>query len=413
MHKPIEVTKDVFYVGVNDRTKHLFENLWALPQGVSYNSYIIEDEKTVLIDAVDICYSDVFSRRIRSVLGDKPIDYLVINHMEPDHTGAVEWLVSRYPDIQIVGNKRTLEMLNGFYGIAKNVILVEDLGELSIGKNRLQFFLTPMVHWPETMMTYVPEKKVLFSGDAFGAFGALNGGVLDSQLRPERYRDEMIRYYSNIVGKFGSPVQTALKKLEGLEIGAICSTHGPVWTVPENISKVVDLYDRLSRYDADNGLVIAYGSMYGNTEELAEVIAREAAENGVKDIVMHNVSKSHQSDIIRDAFKYKGLIIGSPTYNSKLYPAVESLVSALDNRFLKNRFFGYFGSFSWSDTTARHLRTFAEGMQFEVIAEPVIMKQGMIADVLEQACLLGQIMAQKLISGAEVVPNNPTKTNNK
>jgi anaerobic nitric oxide reductase flavorubredoxin len=214
MHKPIEVTKDVFYVGVNDRTKHLFENLWALPQGVSYNSYIIEDEKTVLIDAVDICYSDVFSRRIRSVLGDKPIDYLVINHMEPDHTGAVEWLVSRYPDIQIVGNKRTLEMLNGFYGIAKNVILVEDLGELSIGKNRLQFFLTPMVHWPETMMTYVPEKKVLFSGDAFGAFGALNGGVLDSQLRPERYGDEMIRYYSNIVGKFGSPVQTALKKLE-------------------------------------------------------------------------------------------------------------------------------------------------------------------------------------------------------
>ena len=413
MHKPIEVTKDVFYVGVNDRTKHLFENLWALPQGVSYNSYIIEDEKTVLIDAVDICYSDVFSRRIRSVLGDKPIDYLVINHMEPDHTGAVEWLVSRYPDIQIVGNKRTLEMLNGFYGIAKNVILVEDLGELSIGKNRLQFFLTPMVHWPETMMTYVPEKKVLFSGDAFGAFGALNGGVLDSQLRPERYGDEMIRYYSNIVGKFGSPVQTALKKLEGVEIGAICSTHGPVWTVPENISKVVDLYDRLSRYDADNGLVIAYGSMYGNTEELAEVIAREAAENGVKDIVMHNVSKSHQSDIIRDAFKYKGLIIGSPTYNSKLYPAVESLVSALDNRFLKNRFFGYFGSFSWSDTTARHLGAFAEGMQFEVIAEPVIMKQGMIADVLEQACLLGQIMAQKLISGAEVVPNNPTKTNNK
>ena len=236
MHKPIEVTKDVYYVGVNDRTKHLFENLWALPQGVSYNSYIIEDEKTVLIDAVDICYSDVFSRRIRSVLGDKPIDYLVINHMEPDHTGAVEWLVSRYPDIQIVGNKRTLEMLNGFYGIADNVILVEDLGELSIGKNRLQFFLTPMVHWPETMMTYVPEKKVLFSGDAFGSFGALNGGVLDSQLRPERYRDEMIRYYSNIVGKFGSPVQTALKKLEGLEIGAICSTHGPVWTVPENIS---------------------------------------------------------------------------------------------------------------------------------------------------------------------------------
>ena len=175
----------------------------------------------------------------------------------------------------------------------------------------------------------------------------------------------------------------------------------------------MELYDRLSRYDADNGLVIAYGSMYGNTEELAEVIAREAAENGVKDIVMHNVSKSHQSDIIRDAFKYKGLIIGSPTYNSKLYPAVESLVSALDNRFLKNRFFGYFGSFSWSYTTAGHLSAFAEGMQFEVLGEPVIMKQGMLAEVEEKARSLGRIMAQKLMSGAEVVPNTTSKVNNK
>lgn len=409
MHKPIEVTKDVYYVGVNDRTKHLFENLWSLPQGVSYNSYIIKDEKTVLIDAVDVCYSNVLSRRIRSVLGDQPIDYLVVNHMEPDHTGSIEWLVSKYPDIKIVGNKRTLEMLNGFYGIMDNVILVEDQGELNIGQNRLQFHLTPMVHWPETMMTYVPEKRVLFSGDAFGTFGALNGGVLDTQLQPERYKDEMIRYYSCIVGKFGSPVQTALKKLSGLGIDAICSTHGPVWTVPDNINKVVGLYDRLSRYEADNGLVIAYGSMYGNTEELAEIIASEAARGGVKDIVMHNVSKSNQSEIIRDAFKYKGLIIGSPTYNSKLYPAIESLVSALENRFLKNRFFGYFGSFSWSDTTARHLGTFAEGMQFEVISEPVIMKQGMLGDVEKNACNLGRVMAQKLTSGAEVVPNNKTK----
>lgn len=415
MHKPIEVAKDIYYVGVNDRTKENFEGHWPLPLGVSYNSYIIEDEKTVLIDAVDICYSSVFSRRIRSVLGDKPIDYLVINHMEPDHTGAVEWLVSQYPSIKIVGNKRTIEMLNGFYGIADNVVLVEDGGELSIGKNRLQFFLTPMVHWPETMMTYIPEKKVLFSGDAFGAFGTLDGGVLDTQILPERYRDEMIRYYSNIVGKFGSPVQTALKKLSGLEINAICSTHGPVWTVPENIADVVSLYDRLSRYDADSGLVIAYGSMYGNTEELAEIIASEAARNGVKRIVMHNVSKSSQSDILRDVFKYKGLIIGSPTYNSKLYPGVESLVSALDNRFLKNRFFGYFGSFSWSDTTARHLGAFAEGMQFEVITEPVIMKQGMLSDVEEKAREMGRVMAHKLTSGAGVVPTiYPTQAiNNK
>lgn len=406
MYKPIEVTEDIFYVGVNDRTKHLFESLWPLPQGVSYNSYIIRDEKTVLIDTVDICYSDLFMRKIRSVLGDNPIDYLVVNHMEPDHSGSIEFLVSKYPDIQIVGNKRTLEMLKGFYGIVDNVVEVKDLDELSLGKRTLQFYMTPMVHWPETMMTYVRETRTLFSADAFGTFGTLDGGVLDMQLCPERYRDEMIRYYSNIVGKFASPVQTALKKLANVGIDAICSTHGPVWTIPENIADVIALYDRLSRYDAEEGLVIAYGSMYGHTEELAEIIACEAAENGVKSIVMHNVSKSHESDILRDAFKYKGLIIGSPTYNNKLYPAVDSLVSALQNRNLKNRFFGYFGSFTWADATARQLEAFAGAMEFEVVADPVIMKQAMLADVVEKALYLGRTMAQKLMSGAEVVPNN-------
>jgi flavorubredoxin len=200
MYKPIEVTDDIFYVGVNDRTKHLFESLWPLPQGVSYNSYIVRDKKTALIDTVDICYSDLFMRKIRSVLGDTGIDYLVVNHMEPDHSGSIEFLVSRYPNIQIVGNKRTLEMLKGFYGITDNVIEVKDSDEMSLGKYTLQFYMTPMVHWPETMMTYVKEAKTLFSADAFGTFGTLDGGVLDTQLCPERYRDEMIRYYSNIVG---------------------------------------------------------------------------------------------------------------------------------------------------------------------------------------------------------------------
>lgn len=408
MYKPIEIKEDIFYVGVNDRTKESFESLWPLPKGVSYNSYIIRGEKTVLIDTVDICYSDLFMRKIRSVLGDKSIDYLVVNHMEPDHSGSIEFLVSKYPDIQIVGNKRTLEMLKGFYGIANNVIEVKDLDEMSLGKRTLQFYMTPMVHWPETMMTYVKETKTLFTGDAFGTFGTLDGGVLDTQLCPERYHDEMIRYYSNIVGKFGSPVQTALKKLSNVGIDVICSTHGPVWTIPENIDNVVGLYDRLSRYEAEKGLVIAYGSMYGHTEELADIIATEAAENGVKSIVMHNVSKSHDSDILRDAFKYKGLIIGSPTYNNKLYPAVDGLVSALQNRNLKNRFFGYFGSFTWADATARQFEAFAGEMEFELVAEPVIMKQAMLADVVEKARNLGRIMAQKLTSDTQVVPNNAT-----
>ena len=175
MYKPIQITKDIFYVGVNDRTKHLFENLWPLPKGVSYNSYLIADEKIALIDTVDLCYADVFFQKITSLTGIRPIDYLIVNHMEPDHSGSIAWLISKFPNIRIIGNKRTLEMLKGFYGIdGDNVLLIQDMEELSLGNCTLRFYLTPMVHWPETMMTYVPERKTLFSGDAFGTFGKYN-----------------------------------------------------------------------------------------------------------------------------------------------------------------------------------------------------------------------------------------------
>jgi len=398
MCKPLEIVNDIYYVGVNDRTKHLFESLWPLPNGVSYNSYLIVDEKVTLVDTVDICYSDIFFRKITTLLGNRPIDYLVVNHMEPDHSGSIGLLVNKYPEIRIVGNKRTVEMLKGYHGVSNNVIEILDLDILNLGKYNLQFYLTPMVHWPETMMTYLQEKKVLFSGDAFGTFGANDGSVLDSQTRSVKYWDEMIRYYSNIVGKFGSPVQTALKKLSGVEIEMICSTHGPVWTKNGSINEVISLYDKLSKYEAESGLVIIYGSMYGNTAELADTIAISASQNGVKDIVIHNVSKSHESDIIRDVFKYKGLIVGSPTYNNKLYPAVESVLTSLQNRNIKNRLFGYFGGFSWSDASERLLKSFAEEMSFEVVAEPVVIKQGMIDETYEKANNLGMIMAQKLNS---------------
>lgn len=394
--QPLEIAKDIFYVGVNDRVKHLFENLWPLPYGVSYNSYLVCDEKTALIDTVDLSFSGRFFHQIKAVLGDRPIDYLVINHMEPDHSGSIEWLVSQYPDIRIVGNKRTLDMLEGYYGITGRELTVKNEEELSLGNCRLKFYLTPMVHWPETMMSYLPEKKALFSGDAFGTFGTLDGGVIDSQLLPEKYWDEMIRYYSNIVGKYGSSVQAALKKLEGVPIGMICATHGPIWKEEENIARVIALYDRLSRYEAEEGLVIAYGSMYGHTEQLAEMIAAAAAEKGVKQIVLHHVSKSHLSDIIRDVFKYKGLIIGSPTYNNKLYPAVQSLFDALEGRCVKDRLFGCFGCFSWADATAKLLTAFAEGMHFNLVEEPVVMKQAMVTEVREKAVALGYAMAEKL-----------------
>ena len=408
MYKPVEINKNLFYVGVNDRSKELFENLWPLPKGVSYNSYLIRDEKVALIDTVDITFTDVFLKKLDVLLGDKPIDYLVINHMEPDHSGALLFLLNKYPNIQFIGNARTADMLQGFYDIAKNITIVKDGEELTLGNNTLKFFLTPMVHWPETMMTYVNETKTVFAGDAFGTFGTLDGGVTDAQLNPDFYWDEMVRYYSNIVGKYGSPVQKALRKLAGVEIETICPTHGPVWTEPANIERVIALYDKLSKYEADKGLVIAYGSMYGNTEQLAEAIASEAAACGVKNIVMHNLSKSHLSYVIQDVFKYKALIIGSPTYDSKLYPAVQNLVNTLENKNLKDRYFGYFGGHSWAGTSLRLLGEFADKMQFEIVCGAVDMKQSLNQDVYDKAMTLGSNMAKKILSDDEIVPNKTT-----
>ena len=408
MYKPVEINKNLFYVGVNDRSKELFENLWPLPKGVSYNSYLIRDEKVALIDTVDIAFTDVFLKKLDVLLGDKPIDYLVINHMEPDHSGALLFLLNKYPNIQFIGNARTADMLQGFYDIAKNITIVKDGEELTLGNNTLKFFLTPMVHWPETMMTYVNETKTVFAGDAFGTFGTLDGGVTDAQLNPDFYWDEMVRYYSNIVGKYGSPVQKALRKLAGVAIETICPTHGPVWTEPANIERVIALYDKLSKYEADKGLVIAYGSMYGNTEQLAEAIASEAAACGVKNIVMHNLSKSHLSYVIQDVFKYKALIIGSPTYDSKLYPAVQNLVNTLENKNLKDRYFGYFGGHSWAGTSLRLLGEFADKMQFEIVCGAVDMKQSLNQDVYDKAMTLGSNMAKKILSDDEIVPNKTT-----
>lgn len=396
MYKPKQISDSVYYVGVNDRDKNLFENLWPLPNGVSYNSYLILDEKVVLIDTVDIGFSDIFFKKVNSVLDGREIDYLVVNHMEPDHSGSIELLFAKCPNIKIVGNKRTADMLKGYYGITENVMIIEDGDELNIGKDTLKFYLTPMVHWPETMMTYVKGSKTLFSADAFGTFGSLDGGVMDSELNPDRYWNEMIRYYSNIVGKFGSSVQSALKKLSEIEIDAICSTHGPVWTQSENIDRVLSLYDKLSKYDADSGLVIVYGGMYGNTEQMADVIAASAAEYGVKDIIIHNTSKSHISDIISDIFKYKGLIIGSATYNNKANPGVDAVMSALKNSGLKNRHFTYFSGHTWADGAKRELKAFAEAMKFEPLCEPVEMKQSICDTASQNAREMGKAMAEAL-----------------
>lgn len=394
MYKLKEIADKIYYVGVNDRQKALFENMWPLPYGVSYNSYLIVDEKTVLVDTVDVCYSDIFLKKIEDALAGRELDYLIVNHMEPDHAGSIRLLRHRYPGVQIVGNTKTFGMLAGFHGIKEGLYEVKEGDSLNIGSRLLTFYMAPMVHWPEVMVTYDAADKLLFSADAFGTYGALDGGVIDTEMNVEHFWEEMIRYYANIVGKYGSPVQMALRKLSGLEIQTICSTHGPVWR--ENIAKVVGIYDRLSRYEGEEGVVIVYGSMYGNTEQMAEVIASSLADNGVRNIVMHNVSKSPASYILKDIFKYKGLIIGSPTYSNQLFPEVDSLLTKIEMREVKNRYFGYFGSFCWAGAAVKRLCAFGEKMKWQTVGCPVEQKQGLIADKYEDCLALGKAMAETI-----------------
>ena len=393
----IEIADKVYYVGVNDRNKNLFEGLWPLPNGVSYNSYLIDDEKVCLIDTVEVDFFTQFIEKLREVLGDRQIDYLVINHMEPDHSGSLALLRKYYPNIQVLGNKKTFDMMSGFYGVKENTIEVKNGEELSLGNHTLQFFMTPMVHWPETMMTLCKgELSHLFTGDAFGCFGALNGGFIDQEIDTDWCWLEMVRYYSNIVGKYGTPVQNALKKLAGIHIDYICSTHGPVWH--KYVDKVVGLYDRMSKYETEPGLVICYGTMYGNTERMAEQIARSASLAGVKNIRLYNVSKTHHSYILQDIFRFRGLIVGAPTYNAGLYHEMDVLLQEVANRDIKNHLIGWFGSYSWASNAVAAIGEWNENhLHFEKVGEPVEMKQALTPEIKEECNRLGREMAAKLL----------------
>ena len=395
----IEIANKVYYVGVNDRNKALFEGLWPLPYGVSYNSYLIDDEKVCLIDTVEVDFFVQFIENLREVLGDRQIDYLVINHMEPDHSGSLALLKRYYPNIQVIGNKKTFDMMAGFYDIKDNTTEMKNGEELPLGSHTLQFFMTPMIHWPETMMTLCKgEVSHLFTGDAFGCFGALNGGFIDQEIDTDWAWPEMVRYYSNIVGKYGTPVQNALKKLAGIHIDYICSTHGPVWH--KYVDKVISLYDRMSKYETDPGLVICYGTMYGNTERMAEQIARSASLAGVKDIRLYNVSKTHHSYILQDIFRFRGLIVGAPTYNAGLYHEMDVLLQEVANRDIKHHLIGWFGSYSWASKAVAAIGEWNENrLHFEKVGEPVEMKQALTPAIKDECTRLGREMATRLLEG--------------
>lgn len=375
----------IFYCGVNDRVKQRFESLWPLPLGVSYNSYIVKgSQKTALIDTVEIGEISEFIRNIDSQIGSAPIDYLIINHMEPDHSGGIPAVLAHYPEAKLVGNRQTIGMVKGYYHIPDERFLeITDDAILDLGEKTLRFFLTPMVHWPETMMTYVQEDCLLFSGDAFGTFGALNGGVVDSEMETSHYRDEMYRYYTNIVGKYGRFVIKAIEKLSGLKLNFIAPTHGPVWH--DKISEVIDIYSRLASYRSEDGVTIIYGSMYGNTADVAEAIAAALTERGIRNIKIHNAANAELSYMISDAFRYKGLIVGSPTYSMHIFPPVEEFMIAMETREIKNKVFATFGSFTWASASANLLNAYAEKMKLPV-ADTFVMKQSLSPSMKEDIC---------------------------
>lgn len=369
MNCRFNIKSNVHWIGINDRETTLFENYWPLDKGVSYNSYIIDDEKIAILDTVKFNKTTEYLGKIKETIGDRPVDYLIINHMEPDHSGSMLALLSAYPDMKIVGNKKTFPFIEGFYGITKNYYEVNDGDTLDLGYHKLKIFLTPMVHWPETMMTYDETSKILFSMDAFGGFGALNGGIFDDEINYEFYEDETRRYYSNIVAKYSQMVQKSLKKLSSLDIQMVAPTHGPIWR--ENPSKIIGLYDKWSRFEAENGVVIVYGSMYGNTAKMADYLARIIAENGVKNVKVFDASKTHSSYILSEVWKYKAVIIGSCAYNTKVFSPVETLLAKLSNSGLKDRYVSVFGNKSWSGGGVSGIDAFVSEMGWEKIGSSI------------------------------------------
>ena len=391
-----KIVDKIYAIGVNDRQKEAFENYLPLPNGVSYNSYVIVDDKVAVLDTVDYSMATPFLTNLQAALNGRKVDYLVIQHMEPDHAGSVDLLLQKYPLMKIVTTSKSKDMLKGYFNITENITEVKEGDSLDLGSNKLTFYMAPMVHWPEVMVTYESNHKILFSADAFGSFGTVDGAIFDSDLNLEKFWNDMRRYYACIVGKFALPVQNALKKLSALPIEMICSLHGPIWR--SEIPKVMGLYQKWSTYQAEEkGLVIAYGTMYGNTQNMAEAIAHGASDGGLKNIVIHNVSKTDTSFILADIFKYNGLVIGSPTYMTYLYPLIEKLVSAIEHREIANRIYGCFGSYTWASKATKMLTELPEKMKWEMVGS-VDNKQAVSTEKYEEAYQLGRRMALQILS---------------
>lgn len=387
MHNVRKVTDDLYWVGGDDHRLHLFENIHPIDRGVSYNSYLLLDEKTVLFDTVDWSIGRQFIENIKYVLGDRKLDYMVINHMEPDHAAMMQEVMFHYPDVKVISSEKAFYLMNQFgYSVdtEKSEVIAEG-DTRKFGKHEILFVAAPMVHWPEAMVSFDLTNGVLFSADAFGSFGSLDGKLFNDEVEFDReWLDDARRYYTNIVGKYGPHVQALLKKAAGIDIKIVCPLHGPVWR--SDLGYFIDKYDKWSRYEPEEkGVMIVYASMYGNTENAASVLASKLVEKGMNNVVMYDVSKTHISQLISETFKYSNVVLASVTYNLGIYPLMHNYLMDMKALNVQNRTFAILENGSWACESGRLMREFLENMRnMTVLDEKVTLTSSMTTEQINE-----------------------------
>ena len=380
MHSTRKVKDDLIYVGGSDRRLSRFENLFPIPKGVSYNSYVLLDEKTVLFDTADESISRQYIENVVHALNGRPLDYMVVQHMEPDHCAMIDDMLRRYPEAKMVCSAKAVGMYAQFYGtdVAARALVVKEGDKLSTGEHTLHFVMAPMVHWPEVMVTYDEKDKILFSADAFGTFGALAGNIFNDEITFDTtWMNDARRYYTNIVGKYGVQVQALLKKAASLDIEMICPLHGPIWR--KDLGLLLEKYQKWSTYEPeDKTVMIAYATMYGNTENAANVLAGMLADKGVKNIAMYDVSETDVSELVAESFRCSHLVLAAPTYNSGIQPKMEAYLSDIKALNLQNRTVAVIDNGTWAATAGKQMIGMLEGMKNMTILEnPISIKSAL------------------------------------
>ena len=394
-----KMTEDLYWVGGNDRRLALFENVYPIPRGVSYNAYVVLDEKTVLLDTVDNSVSPIFFENLAHVLNGRKLDYLIVNHMEPDHAATIEAVVLRYPEVTLVCNKKTAQMMKNFFSfdVDSRVHLVAEMDTLCTGKHPFAFVMAPMVHWPEVMVTYDVTTKTLFAADAFGTFGALGGNLYADEVNFQtEWLDDARRYYTNIVGKYGTQVQALLKKAATIEIETICPLHGPVWR--KDIGWFIDKYVHWATYTPEeDAVVIAYASVYGNTETAANILAGKLADLGVRNVKVYDVSATHASEIVSECFRASHLVFLSTTYNAGMFVNMENLVHDIVNHNLQNRTIALVENGSWAPTAGGLMRAeFSKLKNCTILDETVTIKSSLKEAQLESMDALAEAIVDSM-----------------